>query len=241
MEHWVLPTLIAVLGTVAVARIIFGWHRTVTYRSLSLPLKRVVFRRIGDFLVQSLLLSSAYLLACLAWPHAALLSTVFCLVGIGFISRHLLGHIFVGRGFLGADRAFSPQVVASGYYLHFIRNYMYITWLFACCALGLHSHSLAEGPAYLVTNSSGSNLVDFLYYTVVTMSTLGYGDINPVSKGAKLLAVLQVFVGVFILLTYAGAIISHYLARVEDEDKKQTEPVDGEGLGSAGAPPSPSS
>jgi hypothetical protein len=154
------------------------------------------------------------------WRHAVLVSTVFCLMGIGIISKRLLVHIFAGRGFLGADRALSPQVVASAYYSHFIRNYMYITWLFACCGLGLHSHSAGSAPAYLVTNSSGSNMIDFLYYTVVTMSTLGYGDINPASKGAKLVAVLQVFVGVFILLTYAGAIISHHLSRLEAEDKK---------------------
>ncbi|KAI9127370.1 hypothetical protein K1719_001929 [Acacia pycnantha] len=45
-------------------------------------------------------------------------------------------------------------------------------------------------------------VVDALYYCVVTMCTIGYGDIAPTSTAAKLFSILFVLVGFGFLLTY---------------------------------------
>jgi len=57
--------------------------------------------------------------------------------------------------------------------------------------------------AYAVTGSEGAQLMRFalgdamlsLYYSFVTMTTLGYGDVLPVSPMARVLAATQAFVG----------------------------------------------
>ncbi|TVM34042.1 potassium channel family protein [Oceanidesulfovibrio marinus] len=41
----------------------------------------------------------------------------------------------------------------------------------------------------------GLNAVDALYFTIVTMSTVGYGDIHPISQAGKLLAVVMILAG----------------------------------------------
>jgi hypothetical protein len=42
----------------------------------------------------------------------------------------------------------------------------------------------------------GLSLVDSLYFSVVTVATVGYGDIHPVTSGGKLLAVVLILTGV---------------------------------------------
>jgi len=41
---------------------------------------------------------------------------------------------------------------------------------------------------------------DALYFTIVTISTVGYGDINPTTTGGKILAIVLVVLGVAIFL-----------------------------------------
>ncbi|WP_371480803.1 potassium channel family protein [Kitasatospora sp. NBC_00315] len=50
--------------------------------------------------------------------------------------------------------------------------------------------------------------LDSLYFTVVTMSTVGYGDITPAGQVARLLVVLQIFYNFVFLATAAGTLSS---------------------------------
>lgn len=63
--------------------------------------------------------------------------------------------------------------------------------------------------------SSGAALVpyDFLYFSLVTLTTLGYGDITPTSQFAKGITVLEAISGVF----YMGLIISRLVALVKHD------------------------
>jgi voltage-gated potassium channel len=59
--------------------------------------------------------------------------------------------------------------------------------------------------AGIVNNPEVSHLSEFLYYSFVTMSTLGYGDVVPVSSVAKSIAILtsvsgQIYVAVILAL-----------------------------------------
>ena len=42
--------------------------------------------------------------------------------------------------------------------------------------------------------NSESPLVDFLYYSITTQTTVGYGDITPISRTTKILAMMQMTV-----------------------------------------------
>ncbi|HEX5596784.1 MAG TPA: potassium channel family protein [Micromonosporaceae bacterium] len=46
-----------------------------------------------------------------------------------------------------------------------------------------------DRDGYLDSNDPGMSLLDCIYYTVVTLSTTGYGDITPVSPSARLINV----------------------------------------------------
>ncbi|GEM_PF-1051234 len=54
---------------------------------------------------------------------------------------------------------------------------------------------------------TGSHLfIDAFYYTVVTMTTLGYGDLTPVSAGAKLLTTFECIIGYVMFALTVGII-----------------------------------
>ena len=50
------------------------------------------------------------------------------------------------------------------------------------------------------------SLVDSLYFSVVTLATVGYGDLAPSTDAAKLFSILYIFVGVGILGVFISAV-----------------------------------
>lgn len=61
------------------------------------------------------------------------------------------------------------------------------------------SHTTFEGvPDY--SNSYIYNLYHFFYFSVITFSTVGYGDITPVSEIAKFIVMLEIFLSFFLIV-----------------------------------------
>lgn len=52
------------------------------------------------------------------------------------------------------------------------------------------------------------SLIDSLYFSVVTLATVGYGDLTPTTATAKLFSILYIFIGVGILGVFISA-VSH--------------------------------
>jgi hypothetical protein len=52
--------------------------------------------------------------------------------------------------------------------------------------------------------------LDALYFTVVTLATVGYGDITPHGQAARLVTILQILY-TFIFLTAAATALTNYL------------------------------
>lgn len=54
----------------------------------------------------------------------------------------------------------------------------------------------------------GWSLVDSLYFSVVTLATVGYGDIHPVTDLGKLFTVLYILTGVGVLVVFASRVVN---------------------------------
>lgn len=67
--------------------------------------------------------------------------------------------------------------------------------------------ALAQDPGELVGLDTR---LDALYFTVVTLATVGYGDITPHGQAARLVTILQILY-TFIFLTAAATALTNYL------------------------------
>ena len=67
-------------------------------------------------------------------------------------------------------------------------------------------------------NQPIASTLDAFYFSVVTMTTLGYGDIHPVSNLAKGLVIVEVLSGVMLLAIMVGVAISVSFYEIDHED-----------------------
>ena len=71
------------------------------------------------------------------------------------------------------------------------------------------------GILYLEQNAPGANIrtaSDALWYTIVTISTVGYGDQYPVTNAGRFVGSLLIIVGVGILGTFTGYLANLFLS-----------------------------
>ncbi len=69
------------------------------------------------------------------------------------------------------------------------------------------------------TNSSINTLFDAFWYTIVTITTVGYGDITPASFWGRISAIALLLVGVAIFGALSGKIASFILDRQQKRDR----------------------
>ena len=80
---------------------------------------------------------------------------------------------------------------------------------------------------YLVEhNQPGANITsigDALWWPVVTITTVGYGDYYPVTLAGRLITIIVMFSGIGIVVTLLGVFSQKRLQRVESRLKSKTE------------------
>ena len=51
--------------------------------------------------------------------------------------------------------------------------------------------------------------LDSFYFTIITLTTVGYGDLSPTTPGSKIFTVAYLIVGIGLLLTFVERVASH--------------------------------
>jgi len=76
--------------------------------------------------------------------------------------------------------------------------------------------SLLIGSTFFFSQAEGWSAIDSLYFSVMTMSTVGYGDLVPTTTHSKLFTIIFTFlsIGVFVSL------ITKIVAVTLDQNKK---------------------
>ena len=60
---------------------------------------------------------------------------------------------------------------------------------------------------------------DALWWAIVTLTTVGFGDISPTSLGGRLIGVVLMFFGIGVLGTFTGTIASAFVAQRQRKDR----------------------
>ena len=56
----------------------------------------------------------------------------------------------------------------------------------------------------------GWSWIDALYFSVITLSTIGYGDFSPATDGGKLFTIFYILIGIGIILSFINTVYHHY-------------------------------
>ena len=65
------------------------------------------------------------------------------------------------------------------------------------------------------------DLLDSVYYVIVTLSTVGYGDLSPESTGGKILSIFLIVGGVGTFMSLFANLTDLFISRHENERRKQ--------------------
>jgi hypothetical protein len=74
-----------------------------------------------------------------------------------------------------------------------------------------HPGSFCIAPAYNIDGVV--NWSDFIYYSFTTLTTLGYGDVIPVTSQARSFSVLEAIIGVMYLAIIISRLVGMYISR----------------------------
>jgi hypothetical protein len=141
------------------------------------------------------------------FPHVAFL--VSALVFVGFIIVNLLGFV------LRAPRVNGEVLCAS------VSAYLLVglLWAFAYAIVGIAS---PDAFAFNLPGTQGQVIEgpNAFYFSFVTLSTVGYGDITPVSPVARMLAVVEATTGMLYVAVLIARLVSlHTTAGPEPETR----------------------
>jgi hypothetical protein len=88
---------------------------------------------------------------------------------------------------------------------------IYFILLAAVFAIGVAGFSLLEGFSWL----------DSFYFTLVTIATVGYGDVHPVTVPGKVLAMVVIVTGVGCFIGVVVNVVEHMIYRYEQTRKQE--------------------
>jgi hypothetical protein len=92
--------------------------------------------------------------------------------------------------------------------------------LFALCAIALQYILKGSGePAFLLTHTA-SRSIDFLYFSAITFSGVGFGDIVPVHWSSRLFVTFEAVFGQMFGIMGIGVVINSIMSR-RSTDKLQ--------------------
>jgi hypothetical protein len=133
------------------------------------------------------------------------------LVFAGFVVANLL------RFVLRAPRV-DAEVLCAGVSIYMMLG---LLWAFAYVLVG----RLSPGAFAFSAGPEAEHVMDgfnAFYFSFVTLSTVGFGDVAPVSKVARTLAVTEAVVGMFYMAILVARLVSLYSAHSSENASDQT-------------------
>ena len=66
------------------------------------------------------------------------------------------------------------------------------------------------GGAAVYTYLEGWRYLDALYFSAITLTTIGYGDFSPQTDGGKIFTIIYIGIGVGLILSFINTVYNHF-------------------------------
>jgi hypothetical protein len=114
---------------------------------------------------------------------------------------------------------FDPDASRTDRIIAGISGYLIIA-LFWAGLYALHEKMLPGGLVDSSKQALNQAEGDFLYYSIITLTTTGYGEVLPVSPSARLLASIQAITGTLYLAVFIAALLGRSSDAAADSNSK---------------------
>ncbi|MFK7810084.1 MAG: potassium channel family protein [Saprospiraceae bacterium] len=68
----------------------------------------------------------------------------------------------------------------------------------------------------------GWEWLDCIYFSVITLTTIGYGDFSPQTDAGKIFTMFYILIGIGIILSFVNTVYNHYDTVRYDREQKNT-------------------
>lgn len=94
--------------------------------------------------------------------------------------------------------------------------------LLAVCTLAIGYILISALVIFNVEAESFNTFFDAIYWATVSLTTVGYGDIYPVTTAGRIIAMISSFFGIAVVALPAGIITAGYMNALNEEKKDNT-------------------
>lgn len=98
--------------------------------------------------------------------------------------------------------------------------------LITVCGLAVGYVLISALIIFNVEPDTFRNFFEAVYWACVSLTTVGYGDIYPVSTAGRIVAMLSSVVGIAIVALPSGIITAGYMSTLQSNEHASTSPVD---------------
>ncbi len=135
-------------------------------------------------------------------PFACLLAVILAMV---LTTPFLQDYIHCGR-FIARSPQVTQDVIIAAVVVYLL---MALMWSYAYALLAYYQ----PGAFSALEGLDRDSRQFFLYYSFVTLTTLGFGDITPLTEKAKSLTVLEAFIGQVYLVVVLAWLVGMHVSR----------------------------
>jgi hypothetical protein len=130
-------------------------------------------------------------------PVIGVAERVFEVLFFAYAACAILAHVF-------RQREITPDTINGAICAYFLIGFVW----------GLCFYLLEQAqPGSFLMGEQQTDPSHFIYYSFVTMSTLGYGDITPISSPARSLSVLTAVIGQFYIAVLIARLVGMHIAQ----------------------------
>jgi len=141
------------------------------------------------------------LLLAFRQPWALIVSHSIIVVLVGFFCVTILSYV-LGSGRVTSDKIFAAICV------YMLMGY---GWTFVYSLVQALDPGAFAAPSEIPLNDYAARSLQLRYFSFVTLTTMGYGDIVPRSPLARTMAVLEAVMGQFYLVALIGRLIGLHI------------------------------
>lgn len=214
-----ITSLVFIIALLQFIRIILDYFDEKASRNAKFFHSKRLFKNFRDLYANCVILISIYSMIILS-SESTMFQYYYKLIGYlfsGFIILRIIKfriyddlykrQLRAGKSYLGPRTSHSTTIL-QGIYNILFRAYFFVALSFGCIYSLIVSGNLLDGNEYFcveVNKLSGNTFLDFIYFSIITMSTVGYGDISPIGQVPKLLCIVEILFGYF----FIGAIFAY--------------------------------